>query len=232
MKCHDRTVFYQCWSLSCILMFFPSQRHTPTNFQLSSTGSHAHIHTHTHTPTHTNKVRDEETLNTFLPVLTESGLSVAMVTTNGSKLEEGDRLQLICKVTGFKGRLSVSWQHRSATTDRFTDVITLSQEGVMETGVEFGQRVVSALRPTPSDFTLQLSGVTPGDAGLYQCTVSEWTTETDGNAKKTHSQSQQCTVSVTAIGKTIVTRLEIQTDGFISCVEGVVLMSPPSIHPR
>uniref|UniRef100_A0A673X1Y0 Immunoglobulin superfamily member 3-like n=1 Tax=Salmo trutta TaxID=8032 RepID=A0A673X1Y0_SALTR len=137
----------------------------------------------------------DSTTETITITATESGLAVAMETQQVS-VDEGDALQLTCRVSGVKGQLSVTWQHRSASmaTGPFSDIISLSRVGVMELGAEFGKRNVRTMRPMADTFTLELGEVTPSDAGAYQCTVSEWTTEANG--KKTHSQSQDCSVEV------------------------------------
>eukprot|EP00063_Salmo_salar_P054748 XP_014029583.1 PREDICTED: immunoglobulin superfamily member 3-like isoform X2 [Salmo salar] len=137
----------------------------------------------------------DSTTETITITATESGLAVAMETQQVS-VDEGDALQLTCRVSGVKGQLSVTWQHRSASmaTGPFSDIISLSRVGVMELGAEFGKRNVRTMRPMADTFTLELGEVTPSDAGTYQCTVSEWTTEANG--KKTHSQSQDCSVEV------------------------------------
>ncbi|XP_024257422.1 immunoglobulin superfamily member 3 isoform X1 [Oncorhynchus tshawytscha] len=139
----------------------------------------------------------DSTTETITITATESGLAVAMDTQQVS-VDEGDALQLTCRVSGVKGQLSITWQHRSASmaTGPFSDVISLSRVGVMELGAEFGKRNVRTMRPMADIFTLELGEVTPSDAGAYQCTVSEWTTEANGNGKKTHSQSQDCSVEV------------------------------------
>ncbi|XP_035605375.1 immunoglobulin superfamily member 3-like isoform X1 [Oncorhynchus keta] len=139
----------------------------------------------------------DSTTETITITATESGLAVA-VDTQQVSVDEGDALQLTCRVSGVKGQLSVTWQHRSASmaTGPFSDVISLSRVGVMELGAEFRKRNVRTMRPMADIFTLELGEVTPSDAGAYQCTVSEWTTEANGNGKKTHSQSQDCSVEV------------------------------------
>uniref|UniRef100_A0A8C7CKQ2 Immunoglobulin superfamily member 3 n=1 Tax=Oncorhynchus kisutch TaxID=8019 RepID=A0A8C7CKQ2_ONCKI len=139
----------------------------------------------------------DSTTETITITATESGLAVAMDTQQVS-VDEGDALQLTCRVSVVKGQLSITWQHRSASmaTGPFSDVISLSRVGVMELGAEFGKRNVRTMRPMADIFTLELGEVTPSDAGAYQCTVSEWTTEANGNGKKTHSQSQDCSVEV------------------------------------
>ncbi|KAM4608280.1 immunoglobulin superfamily member 2-like [Polymixia lowei] len=127
-------------------------------------------------------------------VATESGLSVEMEEKNVT-VNEGDKLQLTCKVTGFKGQLSVTWQYRSGSIAMvpFSNVISLSQEGVMELGVDFRKRTVKAMRPAADIFTLELNQVTPSDAGIYQCTVS------DGKMDTTNVQSQNGTVAVSPV---------------------------------
>nr|XP_046220040.1 immunoglobulin superfamily member 3-like [Oncorhynchus gorbuscha] len=139
----------------------------------------------------------DSTTETITITTTESGLAVA-VDTQQVNVDEGDALQLTCRVSGVKGQLSITWQHRSASmaTGPFSDVISLSRVGVMELGAKFGKRNVRTMRPMADIFTLELGEVTPSDAGAYQCTVSEWTTEANGNGKKTHSQSQDCSVEV------------------------------------
>ncbi|KAJ8013132.1 hypothetical protein DPEC_G00050120 [Dallia pectoralis] len=105
---------------------------------------------------------------------TESDLAVAMDTQTGNIIEGGE-LRLICKVTGVKNQLSVTWKRRSASvaTGPYSDIISLSQVGVLDVGAEFKQRKVVTLRPTVDTFVLELSDVTSSDAGTYQCTVTE-----------------------------------------------------------
>uniref|UniRef100_A0A8C4ZEW4 Ig-like domain-containing protein n=1 Tax=Gadus morhua TaxID=8049 RepID=A0A8C4ZEW4_GADMO len=107
---------------------------------------------------------------------------------------EGGRLQLTCRVTGFRGRLSVTWEHKSASPSR--QVVGLSQEGVVEPGPDFAQRDVRARRPAADTFTLELEEVRPSDAGTYGCTVSEWTVKPTGDVELSHSQEKTCTVNV------------------------------------
>ncbi|XP_035532242.1 immunoglobulin superfamily member 3 [Morone saxatilis] len=125
---------------------------------------------------------------------TESGLSLRMDKRDVS-VNEGDGLKLTCQVHGVNGQLSVTWQHKatSSSTAMFTNVINLSQEGVMDKAAEFMSRKVKATRPTIGNFTLELDEVTPSDAGVYQCTVSEWKINS-----KTNSQSQTAAVTVTS----------------------------------
>lgn len=133
----------------------------------------------------------------LLPCLiTESGLSVEMQPFG--MVMEGARLKLTCKVTEVEGQLSVTWQHKSTSTTAtpFTNVISLSQEGVTEIGGSFTSRKVRATRPAADTFTLELDEVTLSDSGVYQCAVSEWKTNS-----KTNSQSQAATVEVTPLGK-------------------------------
>lgn len=130
----------------------------------------------------------------FPCLLTESGLSVQMNSSTG--VNEGDRLTLTCKVGGVSGQLSVTWHYKSAPTTQFISVITLSQEGVMKKEEKFTSRKVRATRPASHTFTLELDEITASDSGTYQCTVSEWKTNS-----KTNSQSQTASVTVAPTGK-------------------------------
>nr|XP_020441499.1 immunoglobulin superfamily member 3-like isoform X2 [Monopterus albus] len=119
---------------------------------------------------------------------TESGLTIEMQDT--VSVNEGDRLNLICKVDGVKGQLSVTWQRKSESTAQFASV-SLSQDGVMEKEGDFVNRKVRAMRPAADSFTLELDEVTPLDSGEYECAVSEWKSNS-----KTNSKSQTATVTV------------------------------------
>uniref|UniRef100_A0A668AYW0 Immunoglobulin superfamily, member 3-like n=1 Tax=Myripristis murdjan TaxID=586833 RepID=A0A668AYW0_9TELE len=127
----------------------------------------------------------------------ESGLSVEMEKKN-VRVNEGDRLQLTCKVRGVKSQLSVTWQHKS-TPAGISNVIALTQEGVMVVGPNFAERKVVAMRPATDTFTLELNELTPSDSGSYQCTVTEGTTS--------NSQSDSGNVSVTAVESLLKVRL-------------------------
>ncbi|XP_041857529.1 immunoglobulin superfamily member 3-like isoform X2 [Melanotaenia boesemani] len=129
----------------------------------------------------------------------ESGLSVEMQDTDRT-VTEGGRLRLACKAAGVKGQLSVTWQHKSASspTALITRVISLHQDGVTEKADEYTSRKVIATRPAADNFILELDEVTPSDSGVYQCTV----TERKSN-NWTHSQSQSATVTVNPIGSLV-----------------------------
>ncbi|XP_062259410.1 immunoglobulin superfamily member 3-like [Platichthys flesus] len=117
----------------------------------------------------------------------ESGLSVEMQ--HNVSVDEGDKLNLTCKVDGVEGQLSVTWERKSTST--FENIISLSPEGVTEIEGESAGRGVRAARPATDTFTLELDEVTPEDSGIYQCSVSEWKTNS-----KIHSQSTTSTVTV------------------------------------
>ncbi|CAL8369671.1 unnamed protein product [Arctogadus glacialis] len=120
---------------------------------------------------------------------------------------EGGRLQLTCRVTGFRGRLSVTWEHKSASASR--QVVGLSQEGVVvEPGPDFAQRHVRARRPAADAFTLELEEVRPSDAGTYGCTVSEWAVKPTGDVELSHSQEKTCTVNVGLLENTLTLTLK------------------------
>uniref|UniRef100_A0A671WB96 Immunoglobulin superfamily, member 3-like n=1 Tax=Sparus aurata TaxID=8175 RepID=A0A671WB96_SPAAU len=145
-----------------------------------------------------------------------SGLSLEMQ--NIVKVNERDKLVLTCKVLGVKGQLSVTWQHKATSAAIFTNVISLSQEGVMETGGEFSRRRVKATRPTTDTFTLELDEVTPSDSGVYQCAVSEWKTNS-----KTNSQSQTATVTVEPVESYVKVNL-VSRDNIVTVGDDVALM--------
>ncbi|XP_029314465.1 immunoglobulin superfamily member 2-like [Cottoperca gobio] len=149
---------------------------------------------------------------------TESGLSVEMQNTVG--VNEGYGLKLTCKVHGVNGQLSVTWQRKSesSSTAMFTNVISLSQEGVVEKASEFMSREVKATRPATNTFTLELEEVAPSDSGDYQCAVSEWKVN-----RKTNSQSQTATVTVAPTYSFVTVNL-ISRNTIVTVGENVELM--------
>lgn len=141
---------------------------------------------------------------------TENRLSVKMQ--QAVNVNEGDGLQLACKVDGVQGQLSVTWKRKLSTRTSFTDVISLNQEGVTQKAEAFVSRKVRAMRPTADNFTLELDEVTLSDSGVYQCVVSEWKSNS-----KTHRQPQTATVTVIPIdqlmGVSLMSRKSLVTVG-------------------
>ncbi|KAM8857732.1 immunoglobulin superfamily member 2-like [Synchiropus picturatus] len=118
----------------------------------------------------------------------ESRLSVQLLAP--ASVNEGDTLKLTCRVQGVSGQLAVAWkrQRPSSPTD---DIVSLSEEGVVEKAQSFVKRLVAASRPAADVFVLELDAVTPADSGEYFCAVFERTT-----SERSSSQSQQAAVAV------------------------------------
>ncbi|XP_072300221.1 immunoglobulin superfamily member 3-like [Eucyclogobius newberryi] len=103
----------------------------------------------------------------------ESGLSVEMPTS--VRVNEGDKLELACRVSGFTGQLSVTWQRKSASPSApFSSLVSINMDGVMAKAEGSVDVRVKALRPATGLFTLELEEATQAAAGFYQCVVSEW----------------------------------------------------------
>ncbi|XP_028250142.1 immunoglobulin superfamily member 3-like isoform X2 [Parambassis ranga] len=147
---------------------------------------------------------------------TESGLSVKM--SDAVSVTERDTLRLACKVAGVKGQLSVTWQRKPTQSAPFTNVISLNQEGVTEKAEEFTSRKVRATRTAADSFVLEVDEVTPSDAGVYQCAVSEWNTNS-----KVFSQSQTANVMVQPIDSKVKAHLIIRNNR-VTVGENVELM--------
>lgn len=123
-----------------------------------------------------------------------------METESVADVIEGDKLQLTCKVTGFSGQLSITWEHKSGSTAAGSLVARMGHDGVMELGPAFAQRSIRVTRESAGVFTLELSGVTPSDAGTYLYTVSESTARPNGGVG-IRSLSKTCHVTVRLLGE-------------------------------
>ncbi|XP_076731043.1 immunoglobulin superfamily member 2 [Maylandia zebra] len=140
---------------------------------------------------------------------TENRLSIKMQ--QAGNVTEGGGLHLSCKVDGVQGQLSVTWQLKSAQMASFTEIISISQEGVTEIAEEFMSRKVRVMRPATHNFTLELDEVTLSDSGVYRCAVSERKPNS-----KTHNQAQTTTVTVTSIEN----RLTVKMQQAVNVAEG------------
>ncbi|XP_019208769.1 immunoglobulin superfamily member 3 isoform X3 [Oreochromis niloticus] len=138
------------------------------------------------------KTHNQAQTTTVTVTSIENRLSIKMQ--QAENVTEGGGLHLSCKVDGVQGQLSVTWQLKSARMASFTEIISISQEGVTEIAEEFVSRKVRVMRPATHNFTLELDEVTLSDSGVYQCAVSEH--KPNG---KTHSQTQTTTVTVISI---------------------------------
>ncbi|KAI5621332.1 hypothetical protein C0J50_19267 [Silurus asotus] len=161
----------------------------------------------------------------------ESGLAVVM-TKELVNVTEGEPLQITCSVSGAKGLLSVVWQHKKSTSSSFSDVITLSREGVMEAvGAQYQNRGLRTFRSNIANFILELSGALLSDSGHYMCIVFEWSMENNGNLKKVNSNSQQGQVSVKSIDSLVQVSLRsrdvIVTEN--SVIKMICLVKAPNI---
>lgn len=123
---------------------------------------------------------------------TESGLLVEM--TNNASVNEGNKLELSCRISGVSGQLSVTWQRQSSNAP-FSTLISLNEDGVMAKPAGSLDVSVKALRPAPDLFTLELEEATQADDGVYQCLVSEWNSDNS----KASSKVATSTVTVTPL---------------------------------
>ncbi|KAK9969894.1 hypothetical protein ABG768_028035 [Culter alburnus] len=140
----------------------------------------------------------------------ESDLMVVMVMKD--EVTEGDTLQVTCSVSGFKGPLSVSWQHKKDSGDSFSDVISLTHEGVMkDIGTRYQSRHVQTLHSPAGNFTLEIGASATSDSGEYRCIVSEWTVQSNGEMTKANTQSQQKAISVNSVESQMKVTLKSRT---------------------
>ncbi|XP_050957001.1 LOW QUALITY PROTEIN: immunoglobulin superfamily, member 3-like [Labeo rohita] len=138
----------------------------------------------------------------------ESDLAVVMVMNDA--LTEGDPLRVTCVVSGFKGPLSVSWQHKKGVS--FSDVISLTHEGVMkDIGARYQSRHVQTLHSPAGNFTLEIGASATSDSGEYKCTVSEWTVQSNGEMKKANTRSQQKAITVNSVDSLMKVTLKSRT---------------------
>ncbi|XP_041929233.1 immunoglobulin superfamily member 3-like isoform X1 [Alosa sapidissima] len=141
-----------------------------------------------------------------------SGLRVSMVPS--LSVTEGAPLTLSCNVSGPHGELSVAWRHRTDSQgSSFSDVVSLSLEGVMELGAQFSQRpALRTFRMADGTIVLEMGEAGVADAGVYECTVSEWSRDSGGEVKKTVSPSQECSVQVTTLDELVKVGLKSRTN--------------------
>ncbi|XP_062391062.1 immunoglobulin superfamily member 3-like [Sardina pilchardus] len=140
-----------------------------------------------------------------------SGLRVSMVPS--LSVTEGAPLTLSCTVSGLHGELSVAWRHRTDSQgSSFSEVVSLSREGVMDLAPKFRQRpVLRTFRSADGTVVLEMGEAGVADAGVYECTVSEWSRNNGRDVKKTASQSQECSVQVTALDELVKVALKSRT---------------------
>ncbi|XP_026128378.1 immunoglobulin superfamily member 3-like [Carassius auratus] len=139
----------------------------------------------------------------------ESNLAVVMLMNDA--VTEGDALHVSCSVSGFKGPLSVSWQHKKALRAFFSDVVSLTHEGVMkDVGARYQSRNVQTFHSPAGSFTLQLGVSSISDSGEYKCIVSEWTVQSNGEMKAI-TQSQQKAITVKSVESLMAVSLTSRT---------------------
>ncbi|XP_056610571.1 immunoglobulin superfamily member 2 [Triplophysa dalaica] len=124
----------------------------------------------------------------------ESKLS-AVILMEKDHVIEGERLRVICSVSGFTGPLSVSWQHKKDSEESFSDIIGLTHDGVTD---ESRGRNIQTFRSSGGNITLDINDVMTADAGQYKCIVTEWIIQNNGMRKKANTQSQK-DISVKAV---------------------------------
>uniref|UniRef100_A0A8C1IQL3 Ig-like domain-containing protein n=1 Tax=Cyprinus carpio TaxID=7962 RepID=A0A8C1IQL3_CYPCA len=146
----------------------------------------------------------------FLPLWSESDLAVVMAMKDA--VTEGDALRVVCSVSGFKGPLSVSWQHKKDSGSSFSDVISLTHEGVMkDVGSRYQSRNVQTFHSPAGNFTLELGASATSDSGEYKCIVSEWTVQSNGEMKKANTHSQQKAIIVNSVESLMKVSLKSRT---------------------
>ncbi|XP_052420991.1 immunoglobulin superfamily member 2-like [Carassius gibelio] len=139
----------------------------------------------------------------------ESNLAVVMLMKDA--VTEGDALHVSCSVSGFKGPLSVSWQHKKDPGASFSDVVSLTHEGVMkDVGARYQSRNVQTFHSPAGNFTLQLGASAVSDSGEYKCIVSELTVQSNGEMKAI-TQSQQKAITVKSVESLMVVSLTSRT---------------------
>ncbi|XP_039521733.1 immunoglobulin superfamily, member 3-like [Pimephales promelas] len=160
----------------------------------------------------------------------ESDLKLVMVTEDA--VTEGDTLQVSCSVSGSNGPLSVSWQHKKDSGDSFSDVISLTHEGVMkDIGTKYQSRNVRTLQSPAGNFTLEIGASATSDRGEYKCVVYEWTIQSNGEMTKANTQSQQRAILVHSVESLMTVTLKSRTTNvpINSSVELLCIIKGPKV---
>ncbi|XP_077096165.1 immunoglobulin superfamily member 2-like isoform X1 [Siphateles boraxobius] len=160
----------------------------------------------------------------------ESDLTLVMMMEDA--VTEGDTLQVSCSVSGSKGPLSVTWQHKKDSGDSFSDVISLTHEGVMkDIGTKYQSRHVQTLQSPAGNFTLEIGASATSDRGEYRCIVSEWTIQSNGEMTKANTQSQQKAILVHSVESQMTVTLKSRTTNvpINSSVELLCIVKGPKV---
>ncbi|XP_072116482.1 immunoglobulin superfamily member 3 [Mobula birostris] len=146
--------------------------------------------------------RSSKSLIIVQPV--KSNLDVT-VTSNTTKVLEGEMLQFFCNIHSLirnHSRLSVTWQLISKR-GQARDIISLHQDGTQVTNTFYQKRGASGdlrlVKQQPGSFMLQLHNAAVSDDGVYVCTVAEWITNMVGDWQRIGKQSARTVAVVTPL---------------------------------
>eukprot|EP00062_Callorhinchus_milii_P011082 gi/632956621/ref/XP_007894048.1/ PREDICTED: immunoglobulin superfamily member 3-like [Callorhinchus milii] len=134
----------------------------------------------------------------------KSDLSV-VVTSNTTRVLEGDLLEFVCNVRSAKRnrrQLTVVWQLINKQKQT-TDIISLDRDGTQLLGTLYRVRGASGevrlARVRPESFTLVVHNAMVSDDGEYVCTVAEWVMNTDGDWQRIGKHSDHAVATVTPL---------------------------------
>ncbi|XP_067849045.1 immunoglobulin superfamily member 3-like [Heptranchias perlo] len=134
----------------------------------------------------------------------KSSLSTT-VTSNTTKVLEGDLLQFVCDVRSAirnNSRLSVTWQLINKQRQA-TDIISLDQDGTQVIGTLYHKRGANGdirlAKRRPDSFILDLHNAIILDDGEYVCTVAEWIMNVGGEWQRIGKQSAHVVAVVTPL---------------------------------
>ncbi|XP_051871288.1 immunoglobulin superfamily member 3-like [Pristis pectinata] len=134
----------------------------------------------------------------------KSSLNVT-VTSNTTKVLEGDMLKFVCNVHSLirnHSRLSVTWQLINKR-GQARDIISMDQDGTQAMNTFYHKRGATGdlrlVKQWPGSFMLQLQNAAVSDDGEYICMVAEWITNVAGDWQRIGKQSARTVAVVTPL---------------------------------
>ncbi|XP_043927468.1 immunoglobulin superfamily member 3 [Protopterus annectens] len=138
---------------------------------------------------------------------------------NAVSILEGSTLKFTCTVSSVSGTpsyLSVTWQLLTNQNQHII-IAVLDKDGILTVDPSYLERSaqgdLQVEKGRPDSFTLGIYNTLKSDEGVYQCRVTEWIQDPDGNWEKLGEQTASGSISITALETGFSVTAVIRTPG-------------------